>query len=223
MRFLSGVFTTYIKGKDMCKNNKIILNRYEETIIQKTKKIRQNKILFYGSSTFALWGNQMLIDMLPYDVVNNGFGGSTAEEALYYYDRMVRPFCPEALVYYEGDNDSEFDFSAQEILTRFFQLFDWVRTDFENIPIICLAVKYSPSREKTYQKRNQINEELKKYIDNNSGMFFVDTNLISMNADKTYRKENFMDDLLHFNSTGNKELSILIKEKLDILKASNII
>lgn len=207
----------------MWNNNQIILNRLEETIIQKTQEIKQNKILFYGSSTFTLWGEQMLVDMMPYEVVNNGFGGSTAEEALYYYNRMVKPFRPKALVYYEGDNDSEFDFSAQEILTRFVQLINWVRTDFENIPIICLAVKYCPSREKTYEKRNQINEELKKYIIDNNGMFFVDTNLISMNADKTYRKENFMDDLLHFNSTGNKELSRLIKEKLDVLKTSNII
>lgn len=207
----------------MWNNNQIKLNRLEETIIQKTQEIKQNKILFYGSSTFTLWGDQMLVDMMPYDVVNNGFGGSTAEEALYYYSRMVKPFRPKALVYYEGDNDSEFDFSAQEILTRFVQLINWVRTDFENIPIICLAVKYCPSREKTYGKRNQINEELKKYTETNSGMFFVDTNLISMNADKTYRKENFMDDLLHFNSTGNKELSRLIKEKLDVLKTSNII
>lgn len=49
-------------------------------------------ILLYGSSHFAVWREEWLTrQMAPYRLYNRAFGGSTAEEALYYYPRLVRP------------------------------------------------------------------------------------------------------------------------------------
>lgn len=45
-------------------------------------------ILLYGSSHFAVWREEWLTrQMAPYRLYNRAFGGSTAEEALYYYPR----------------------------------------------------------------------------------------------------------------------------------------
>ena len=62
------------------------LNRYEKDVAELEKKPkRQNNIVFYGSSTFTLWKEQDLWEVLkPHKPVNNAFGGSTAIEALYY-------------------------------------------------------------------------------------------------------------------------------------------
>ena len=52
-------------------------------------------ILLYGSSHFAVWREEWLTrQMAPYRLYNRAFGGSTAEEALYYYPRLVRPAAP---------------------------------------------------------------------------------------------------------------------------------
>ncbi len=63
-------------------------------------------VVFYGSSTITMWGHERLAhQMKDIAVINRGFGGSTAEQALYYYSRVIKPLVPRALVWYEGDND----------------------------------------------------------------------------------------------------------------------
>ena len=87
-------------------------------------------ILLYGSSHFAVWREEWLTrQMAPYRLYNRAFGGSTAEEALYYYPRLVRPAAPRALLYYEGDNDIPMGYTPGEVweLTR--RVLSWARTD----------------------------------------------------------------------------------------------
>ena len=72
-----------------------------EIIAYEQEPIEKGKILFYGHSLFTRWGSpkwgyrRMDEDIRMKDgslaVVNHGFGTSTSEELLYYYDRMVRP------------------------------------------------------------------------------------------------------------------------------------
>ena len=68
--------------------------------------------------------------MAPYRLYNRAFGGSTAEEALYYYPRLVRPAAPRALLYYEGDNDIPMGYTPGRSgeLTR--RVLSWARAAF---------------------------------------------------------------------------------------------
>ena len=71
-------------------------------IAYEQEPIQKGKILFYGHSLFTRWGHpkwgyrRMDEDIRMKDgslaVVNHGFGTSTSEELLYYYDRMVKPW-----------------------------------------------------------------------------------------------------------------------------------
>ena len=85
------------------------LKSLESSIVAyEQEPIEKGKILFYGHSLFTRWGHptwgyrRMDEDLRMKDgslaVVNHGFGTSTSEELLYYYDRMVRPWEPRALV-----------------------------------------------------------------------------------------------------------------------------
>ena len=64
------------------------------------QEILKGKIVFYGDSGFTRWstrfGHRSMEEELAMKdgsiaVVNHGFGTSTAEEQLYYYDRLIRP------------------------------------------------------------------------------------------------------------------------------------
>ena len=79
-------------------NTKIDLHRYREQIDELIAGLAENPpapggVLLYGSSTMANWrGDGMCYRQLaPLPVSNTGFGGSTAEEALYYYQQLVVP------------------------------------------------------------------------------------------------------------------------------------
>ena len=78
----------------------------KEIVAYEQEPIEKGRILFYGHSLFNRWGSgkwaeqvrPMAQDLRLKDgslaVVNHGFGASTTEERLYYYDRMVRPGSP---------------------------------------------------------------------------------------------------------------------------------
>ena len=104
-----------------------------DSILNADPTDEQGLILFYGSSGFTRWTPKYQHRPLEEDirmkdgslaVVNHGFGTSTSEELLYYYDRMVRPWEPRALVVSIVHNDRGWGYSPNEILTNLAKLFE---------------------------------------------------------------------------------------------------
>src|SRR3954470_6470751 len=56
----------------------------------KKNSVPTGGVLFYGSSSIRLW-KSMKEDFPGLNVLNHGFGGSTAPDALRYFDRLVVP------------------------------------------------------------------------------------------------------------------------------------
>lgn len=120
-----------------------------ETDVNKIEQqpVRTGGLVFYGDSHFtrwtAAWGNEPLEDVLsdlpgvPF-VLNHGIGGATAEELLYYYPRLVRPYAPRGLVVSAYGNDTMFTYSATEVLALLSRVLEYARTEFPGIRLfIC--------------------------------------------------------------------------------------
>ncbi len=125
------------------------LKSLENSIVAyEQEPIEKGKILFYGHSLFTRWGSpkwgyrRMDEDIRMKDgslaVVNHGFGTSTSEEQLYYYDRMVRPWEPRALVIATYANDAMYGYGPEQTMANLSKLLHWARTDFPGIKLfIC--------------------------------------------------------------------------------------
>ncbi len=175
----------------------------------------QGAVLFYGSSTITVWGHDRLKkQMKDITAVNCGFGGSTAEQALYYYVRIVKPRIPKALVWYEGDNDIACGYTPEETFFLTERLFSWVKKDIPGISIYILPPKNCPSRFNLIPKYNEYRLLLADYAKHNERVYYID--YLSMLYDKNneIRKDIFMDDMLHFNDLGYIELSEIVYKKL---------
>ena len=84
-------------------------NKFENEVLayeakDKINMPRPGMRLFIGSSTFRIW-KSMYEDLLGFNVINRGIGGSELSDILYYYDRMVKKYRPSWIFLYEGDND----------------------------------------------------------------------------------------------------------------------
>src|ERR1035437_10409683 len=119
------------------------LHRFEDQVkeIERQLQVRppqKGGILFYGSSTMANWraNDWCYTQIAPFPVTNTGFGGSTAEEALYYYHRLVVPIQPSVMVYYEGANDLGNHYTPVEVIETTHRLFEWARQDFPGIKLV---------------------------------------------------------------------------------------
>lgn len=121
------------------------VNRFENEIIaHEQRAIQTGKVLLYGSSFFTNWGYERAQEQWSeassgvLQVVNHGFGGSTVDELLYYYSRMVKPYSPSMVVLRTGFNDVMMGLSPEQVWFLTERLLAWLKTDFPDAQIVLL-------------------------------------------------------------------------------------
>lgn len=136
------------------------------------------KVLLYGSSFFTVWGHDRAAQQMDGAVINNGFGGSTAEDLLYYYQLLVKPFAPKSMILRTGVNDIGCGYTAKQSAHSAFRVAEWAKLDFEGIRIGLLPSFDCPwlkERPKEQQKEHrEFNERLEAYAAANENVEFLD-------------------------------------------------
>ena len=221
------------------------LKSLEKTIIAyEQEPIEKGKILFYGHSLFTRWGNptwgyrRMDADIRMKDgslaVVNHGFGTSTSEELLYYYDRMVRPYEPRALVIASFGNDSMYGYSPEQTMHVLARLIHWARTDFPGIQIFLVEPHPTPKNKNPGVKDlwNNLKHRREKFIEmiHIYAQTHEDTKVIEMwNQPELFetpedvgnfrkvREDIFVEDGVHPNQAGYDIMGRIFREALDAL------
>lgn len=126
------------------------MNWYEDEVHQLIQ--RRNELpypplsIFYGSSTIRLW-DTLYEDFNEFQPVNLGFGGSTLEACVYFFNRIVTPLqTAERMFVYAGDNDLGDGKSPEAVLHYFKQFSSEVKKQFPDIPCYYISIKPSFSR-----------------------------------------------------------------------------
>ena len=213
-------------------------------IAYEQEPIEKGKILFYGHSLFTRWGSptwgyrRMDEDIRAKDgslaVVNHGFGTSTSEELLYYYDRMVKPWEPRALVVATLGNDAMYSYSVEQTMGVLVRLLAWARTDFPGIKLYIVEPHPNPKGKNETIKDlwNSTKHRREKYIE----MIHIyaqthdDTQVIELwNQPELFetpedvgnfrkvRDDIFVEDKVHPNQAGYDVLGPIFREALDEL------
>ena len=214
----------------------------ENSILEYEKEpIEKGKILFYGHSLFTRWGpkhghRRMDEDIRAKDgslaVVNHGFGTSTSEELVYYYDRMVRPWEPRALVIATSGNDYMYGFSVDHIMSNVIKLCTWARADFPGIKIFLCEPHPAPKHKNdpvpdkwndVYYLRDRFKVELRQYAAQHE-----DTKVIELWNQPAFfetpedvgdphkvREDIFVADKVHPNQAGYDILGPIFRKALD--------
>ena len=162
------------------------LKQFEETVLEyEQQPVEKGMILFYGSSGFTRWAARFDRRPLEEDIrmkdgspaaVNHGFGGSTIEEGLYYYNRMVKPWEPRAIVLRFFPNDVICGYSPAEVVYLLARFCSWVRADFPGVKLyLCDAMPHKRYINNIIWQRlaNQFNKLLKEYCDANDDCVYV--------------------------------------------------
>jgi lysophospholipase L1-like esterase len=203
-------------------DTRIDLHRYETEIQGLERAMAEappppGEILFYGSSTMGNWRKDNLYrrHMAPLRVTNNGFGGSTAEEALYFYHRLVRPVRPSVMAYYEGPNDLSSKYTPAEILETTHRLFEWCRKDFPGIRFVILPVKFSPALAGIVGDIAILNDLYAQYAGRQSDTDIVDLRPVDFDEHGARRAGIYIEDNLHHTPAGYELLASLVRPKVE--------
>jgi lysophospholipase L1-like esterase len=162
----------------------------------------KNAILFVGSSSFRLW-HDVQTAFPAYTIINRGFGGSTLPDVIQYADDIIFPYQPKEIVIYCGENDvsSSDTITSKTVFARFEKLFTLIRKKMPKVPVVFVAMKPSPSREKFHQKLVQANLLIKNYLARQSKTGYVDVYKLMMENGKP-NESLYVNDRLHMNAQG---------------------
>ncbi len=223
--------------------SKLEVRRFEDRIEKyEAVPVQTGKILFYGHSLFTRCSfitiagkdNPMLEESVRMKdgsqaIVNHGFGTSSADDLLYYYDRMVRPYKPRALVLATMSNDIGFGYSAEDTMEILARIIQWAKADFPGIRIYCFNEE--PTRKhkgqvSTYTKiREKYNRYLEDFCANEENCIYVPLEKQAFyyldpadigNYDKV-REDIFVQDGVHLNPEGYAMFMNFVRDLLDDL------
>jgi lysophospholipase L1-like esterase len=169
--------------------------------IRAEQKYPTHPVVFYGSSTVRLW-DTLANDFAGEPVINLGFGGSTLEACVYFFERLVPPVNPCSLVVYAGDNDLGDGQAPEKVLASFQALQSKVRQTLADIEFGFISIKPSPARFSIIEKIRAANEAIRSEIESSSGAYFIDIFDGMLDSAGGPRHELFGEDGLHLNREG---------------------
>ena len=220
---------------------KVRLDRFESTVCRyEEAKVEEGMILFTGSSGFTRWsaryGNKPLEECIVGKngekvAVNHGFGGSTVEELLYYYPRLVKPWKPRAIVLSTFINDRTSGYAPAEQIDLLKRFCAWARVDMPNVKFFITDVrpnaKHIEQRDEVWDTYcAEINALVRDFCDANEDctfleiskapMYYVDEK--SVGDSMKVRRDIFIEDKMHYTPEGYELFTeYFLKELQEIL------
>ena len=171
--------------------------------------------LFIGSSSIRKW-NTVQNDFPDLKVIHRGFGGSTSEEALMYMDKIVLPYKPAQIVYYEGDNDVPRGFSAEKIRDNVKAFIDRALEQNPDTKIYILSPKPCIARRKLWDKYLAAHVQLRTLADAYPNVKYVDVSSAMFDKKGKLKEEIFVADGVHMNEDGYKIWTAVIRDALGL-------
>lgn len=196
------------------------LNRFDQAIANmekedSTRMIRENEVLFVGSSSIRFW-KTLGLDFDPIPAINRGFGGSTLPELIHYADRIIFPYNPKLIILYCGENDIAEGASPEEVFKMYKKLDDMIAAKLPNANLVFISMKPSVARWDLWDKYKAGNALIREYIESKEKREYLESADVMLTESGQPDTSIFVEDMLHMNEKGYaawKELVRPIVEK----------
>lgn len=172
----------------------------------------KDAVLFVGSSSIRMWKTHEGFPGFP--VINRGFGGAHISDVLYYYDDVVKKYNAPVIVFYCGDNDIAGGKPVEQVFDDYLKFVKKIRNENPEVKLIYIPIKPSVSRWNYWEKMNRVNMRIKKYNDEDKGLYYID--LASPLLDSSGKPDAglFISDGLHLNKKGYEVWQKLLRPLL---------
>ena len=172
------------------------------------------EILFAGSSSIRFW-KSLEKDMNPLKVLNRGFGGAQISHVNYHFEEVIKPYNPEAIVFFCGTNDIAALKTPEETIDDFKIFLDKVRTDLPSTHVFVIGIKPSVAREYLKEEELSYNKSIQDMSRSDDLLTFIDVWDEMLTDDGKPNPDLYVDDGLHMNEKGYIVWTKLVRENLD--------
>lgn len=169
-------------------------------------------VLFIGSATIAGW-KSLEADMAPYPVIGRGLGGSTVEDEMFYFDKIVTPYRPRAIFIYVGENDVVNGLTPDEVLADFKSFMTLKRKQLGTTPVYFISAKASPARLAFARGEQAANELIRTLARTQPDLSYIDISRPMWEGGKLFGtlRPIFRPDGIHLNDEGYEIITRIIK------------
>jgi lysophospholipase L1-like esterase len=173
-----------------------------------------NAVLFIGSSSISRWYS-LKEDFPEFEIIQRGFGGSTTKDVLLYMDKIVLPYRPSKIFYYEGDNDIGKGLSTKEIFENIKKFVSQINTNLPETQIYLISPKISLARIGYQEKYRDLHTSMNQLSLNNKMLHYIDVSSQMINSKREVNDSLFIEDGVHLNEKGYAIWKEVIKLNID--------
>jgi hypothetical protein len=159
------------------------------------------QVLFVGSSSIVNWKDTLAADMAPMPAINRGFGGSHIEYVNRWFDQIVAPYHPRAIVFYAGENDLDAGKSVERVVSDFDKFMKRKTQALGDTPVYFISLKPSKLRFAQFSSQSRVNEQVRQRADKRTDLHFIDI-VPPMLDEQGKPKDLFVADGLHMKPAG---------------------
>lgn len=158
------------------------------------------QVLFVGSSSVVKWKDTLAADMAPMPVINRGFGGSHIEYVNRWFEQIVAPYRPRAIVFYAGENDIDAGKSVDRVVADFEEFMSLKTRALGKTSVYFISLKPSKARYAQFSLQTQVNSAIRAQSTRRSDLHYID--VVTPMLENGVPKDIFVSDGLHMNATG---------------------
>jgi lysophospholipase L1-like esterase len=158
------------------------------------------QVLFVGSSSIVKWKESLAADMAPMTVINRGFGGSHIEHVNRWFDEIVAPYRPRAIVFYAGENDIDAGKSVDRVVADFDTFMARKTQALGNTPVYFISLKPSKQRFAQFSLQLQVNNAIRARAGKRADLRYID--VVPPMLENGKPKDIFGPDGLHMTPPG---------------------
>jgi hypothetical protein len=190
------------------------IEKFEQLDI--AKSYPPDAIMFAGSSSIRLW-TDINKAMLPYHVIQRGYGGAKLSDFVVYADRIIYPHPCQAIVIFIANDISgnDNDKSPLEVSQLFKKTLNIIRRKFRSTPVFWISITPTPSRWHVWPEIKEANEMIRDICQSRQNTYYIDTEKYFMTPSGLPDSELFVEDRLHLNSKGYSKWAGIIKNELN--------
>jgi lysophospholipase L1-like esterase len=156
-------------------------------------------VLFVGSSSVRFW-RTLSEDMAPVAVVNRGFGGSTIADVNRFFDVVVKPYRPRAIVFYAGENDINAGAEPAAVAEEFHRFMDRKTQAFGSAPVYFVSLKPSKARYAQLARQADVNARVRRMTRDRRDLHYID--VVAPMLENGRPRDIFVADDLHMTPAG---------------------
>lgn len=173
----------------------------------------KGKVLFLGSSSIRRWDTATAFPGI--DFINRGFGGSQTSDCIHFFDRIVKPYEPSVIVFYEGDNDINAGKTVEQVFEDFQTFTAMVRKELPQTKIVYIPIKPSIKRAQLWPLMDLVNQLARVRSQKSDYLYYADIATPMLATGMPPSKSLFADDGLHLSDEGNAMWAGVIRPVLE--------